>query len=420
MIDFLSDTQRDPPVTSQRSSEATTPAASRIYRDQAIEQRIAVARPRLSRIARMQGVSAASVEDVVQETLLESWRALNKLRSPQRFDAWLDGICRNVCRRWLRANTAVVAREQHVGVPSASTLPDDEAQDDIADPVTLDLDEALTREELTTLVDRALSHLHPSARKAVVLRCLEEQPADEVARRLGISVNALDVRLHRARTQLRGLLGGVLRSDAEAFGLPLDPVTTAGRQETRIWCPLCGERRLEAEINWTTGETHYRCQDCGHFAASGGPELLQGVRGYRPILTRVLTRLMHQYTRGLATGTLVCPCGRVAHVRQGLPHDTPEEMVQQIRGWPALHIRCPACGLLETNEIGRLTIDRPETQRFWRQHPHVRTLPPRELEVVGQQAVLMSVESVADSARLDLIWARDTLQVLSVHGGGNS
>src|SRR5215467_14784351 len=57
------------------------------------------ARPRLLRLARLQGIAADLAEDVVQETCLEAWQHLQQLREPARFSSWLDGICRNVCRR---------------------------------------------------------------------------------------------------------------------------------------------------------------------------------------------------------------------------------------------------------------------------------------------------------------------------------
>ncbi len=42
-------------------------------------------------------------EDLAQETLLEAWRHLHKLRDPERRAQWLSGIARNVCLRFLGA-----------------------------------------------------------------------------------------------------------------------------------------------------------------------------------------------------------------------------------------------------------------------------------------------------------------------------
>jgi len=67
-----------------------------------LEQALSAARPRLLRLAQRRGVTPDALDDVVQETLIEAWRHLNHLRSLERFDAWLDGICRNVVLRWAR------------------------------------------------------------------------------------------------------------------------------------------------------------------------------------------------------------------------------------------------------------------------------------------------------------------------------
>ena len=67
-----------------------------------LEQALSAARPRLLRLAQRRGVTPDALDDVVQETLIEAWQHLSHLRSLERFDAWLDGICRNVVLRWAR------------------------------------------------------------------------------------------------------------------------------------------------------------------------------------------------------------------------------------------------------------------------------------------------------------------------------
>ena len=51
-----------------------------------LEQMLSAARPRLLRLAHTCGVTLDAAEDVVQETLIEAWRHLDHLRSPERFD----------------------------------------------------------------------------------------------------------------------------------------------------------------------------------------------------------------------------------------------------------------------------------------------------------------------------------------------
>lgn len=76
---------------------------------------------------------------------------------------------------------------------------------------------------MAVLLDRAMSYLPDSARDAVELCYLAELPQAEAAARLGMTISALETRLHRARKQLRQVLNGALRADAESFGLALEP-----------------------------------------------------------------------------------------------------------------------------------------------------------------------------------------------------
>jgi DNA-directed RNA polymerase specialized sigma24 family protein len=76
-----------------------------------MEQVFTEARPRLLRLAHLNGMSPDIADDVVQETMMEAWRHVENLRDPQRFNAWLDGICRNVCRRYKTPNGALHLHE---------------------------------------------------------------------------------------------------------------------------------------------------------------------------------------------------------------------------------------------------------------------------------------------------------------------
>jgi DNA-directed RNA polymerase specialized sigma24 family protein len=75
----------------------------------------------------------------VQETLLEAWRSLPNLREPERLSAWLDGICRNVCKRHLRAQaTALQTRAWPTSLSEGDIL-----AFDLPDPFAIDPAEEL-------------------------------------------------------------------------------------------------------------------------------------------------------------------------------------------------------------------------------------------------------------------------------------
>ena len=58
---------------------------------------------------------------------------------------------------------------------------------------------------------RSIDRLPETHRTILLLRDIEELSTEEAARLLGISENAVKIRLHRARQALRGLLDPHLR-----------------------------------------------------------------------------------------------------------------------------------------------------------------------------------------------------------------
>src|SRR5215469_8693211 len=96
-----------------------------------IGQQMIAARGRLISLARSAGMPPDAAEDVVQETLLEAWYHLTMLGMPEQLDAWLDGICRNMCRRWRRA--AGTARHRYARLPDLSFADEAHAQAGLGD-----------------------------------------------------------------------------------------------------------------------------------------------------------------------------------------------------------------------------------------------------------------------------------------------
>src|SRR5579885_2187107 len=117
--------------------------------------------PRLMRLAQLRGVAPDAIEDVVQETLLEAWKHLDRLQSPEGFQFWIDEICRNVCRRYARRRAGELLRHIPLADPQQTDASDSGVDGsmpilDIADPHTLDLSEELSRQELNALLECAL------------------------------------------------------------------------------------------------------------------------------------------------------------------------------------------------------------------------------------------------------------------------
>jgi RNA polymerase sigma-70 factor (ECF subfamily) len=132
--------------------------------------------------------STEDTEDAVQETLWAAARAIGNFRRAAAVTTWLFTIVRNKCHRLLF--------HKHDEADLADLLPYVPAPGRSAE------DEAATRQIQRILAD-ALARLEPSHREVLILRDVEGLTAPEAAEQLGITVQALKSRLHRAREQLR-------------------------------------------------------------------------------------------------------------------------------------------------------------------------------------------------------------------------
>ena len=142
--------------------------------------------------------NAEEAEDVVQDAVLKAYRKLASFRGDAKFSTWLIAITLNEARGRLR-------RENRVVVDSL-----DERREENADftPAALtDWKEvplaALEREEIRTMVEKAVAELPETYREIVTLRDVEECSVNDTAELLGISVALVKVRLHRARLLLQ-------------------------------------------------------------------------------------------------------------------------------------------------------------------------------------------------------------------------
>ncbi|KAB0643613.1 RNA polymerase sigma factor [Burkholderia latens] len=156
--------------------------------------RVLVARklPRLLALATRMLGDRSEAEDVAQETFLRIWRHAPRWRDGEaRFDTWLHRVVLNLCYDRLRGR-----REEPV-----DTLPD--VPDTQPEPAA--------RAELRSRdvrVRDALAALPPRQREALVLQYYQEMSNVEAANLMGITVDALESLLARARRNLRAQLAG--------------------------------------------------------------------------------------------------------------------------------------------------------------------------------------------------------------------
>jgi RNA polymerase sigma-70 factor (ECF subfamily) len=130
-------------------------------------------------------------EDAVQETLWAATRAIRTFRgAATSIASWLFTIVRHQCYRLLERG-----RRTPEGHPDLEQLAE-------ASPAPAP-DEELAGRQLRSRLAAALAGLEPGQREVILLRDVHGMTAPEAAAQLGLSVEALKSRLHRARVNLR-------------------------------------------------------------------------------------------------------------------------------------------------------------------------------------------------------------------------
>ncbi len=154
------------------------PVASRLL----VERHQPMARARAAGLCR----NPSDVDDVVQESFLQAFIALDRLRDPDRFAGWLGGIVLNVCRGLQRRAPVTLLADwpEPVHPAAAEGLPSAE-----------DLDRAAA-------LRAAVADLPAGQRRAVVLHYYADLPPGQIAE----SAGAARVSLHKARLRLRGYI----------------------------------------------------------------------------------------------------------------------------------------------------------------------------------------------------------------------
>lgn len=148
----------------------------------------------------------AEAEDIAQEAFVRAYRKLASFRGDAKFSTWLIAIALNEARSRLRKeNRAMI--ESLDGNESDGALTPAQLTDWHELP-----SEVLEREEIRSLMQRAVAELPPTFREVVVLRDMEELSVNETAEALGISISLVKVRLHRARLLLQKMLAPRLKT----------------------------------------------------------------------------------------------------------------------------------------------------------------------------------------------------------------
>lgn len=140
-------------------------------------------------------------EDIMQDAFVQAYKKLSTLKNPNQFAGWLYIIANRLCIDWMRRQKWM--REQNLVMQS---LADTSAEEIEKSSYTYHVSEQ-SRTERTehchALVKKLLERLPESERTVVMLYYLDEMTTKEIGKFLGVSVNTIVSRLHRARKRLQ-------------------------------------------------------------------------------------------------------------------------------------------------------------------------------------------------------------------------
>lgn len=178
----------------------------------------------LFRAARSRMPDDAAAQDMLQEAYLRAFTHLDSFRGDASLRTWLTRIVINQCNSQLRKRRHLVALDDDYGAPQGEeTIMPSQLTDKHSPEVDVD------RQQMTQLLQHAISQLSDSYRSVFMLREVEGMSVRDTAYCLDISEDLVKTRLSRARAQLRerltAQLQGQLQDSFEFAGRRCDAVT---------------------------------------------------------------------------------------------------------------------------------------------------------------------------------------------------
>ena len=159
--------------------------------------------PRLLAVARRVLKNEEDAREAVHQGFISAYRSRAQFSGDSKLSTWLHRIVVNKSLDMIRARQR--RSEDAIEDLLPRFLPNgSHTQRFISWPS--DMEGAIDRERREAIVHQAIDELPESFRLVLTLRDIEELSTEEAAQSLGITPNAVKLRLHRARLALRTLL----------------------------------------------------------------------------------------------------------------------------------------------------------------------------------------------------------------------
>jgi RNA polymerase sigma-70 factor (ECF subfamily) len=185
------------------SPDAELLARLRAGEEAAFEELVRANTARLLGVCRRLVRCEEDARDAVQEAFMSAFQGLPRFEGQSKLSTWLHRIAVNACLMKLRT------RRRRPEVAIESLLPayrPDGRRCDAGIAWDQDLVSALDGAAAGRILRACIDRLPESYRTVLILRDVEELDTRETAEALGIRVETVKIRLHRARQALRTLL----------------------------------------------------------------------------------------------------------------------------------------------------------------------------------------------------------------------
>jgi len=141
--------------------------------------------------------------DAVQAAYVSAFRGLASFKGGCQLSTWLHRIVVNTALMQLRTRRR---KPEESIEPMLPTYLDDGHHTQDFTEWAVQADQLLEQKRARSMVRSAIAMLPESYRTVLVLRDIEELSTEEVAIQLGVTANAVKIRLHRARQALATLV----------------------------------------------------------------------------------------------------------------------------------------------------------------------------------------------------------------------
>jgi RNA polymerase sigma-70 factor (ECF subfamily) len=207
----------------------------------ALETLLASVAPSIRRFGLRMCKNVHDADDVLQDTLINVAKHLGDFEGRSSLSTWVFSLARSACSRKRRGlkNQPPVSDEKASAEVDLAPSPEANASE----------------REMASALSSALDELSDDYREVILLRDVEGLSAPEAAASIGISIDALKSRLHRAREALREALRPLLEpglAAAPRAGCPdvvamwskklegeLDQADCAAMENHVLGCPAC-------------------------------------------------------------------------------------------------------------------------------------------------------------------------------------